>query len=238
MSSKRVVTISLVRLAIRSITISLKKLLERADHLLMEEMVEALKEYVDNALDVLEDYFLQSKDAYYDWFIFQIAEFLDPRVCFGVTSQLQEVERIIREEYCLDVERSLPASNGDDGVPAAWISSSESGRVSKIDSELKAYRQTVANMKKMERLDVDPLEFWASEYATRTLPILQRTAAKVLCVAPAESDVERMFSKGRRVSPWDRASLNAETINMLVSLGNWSEEGFWDDTGSSKGLYV
>ena len=64
----------------------------------------------------------------------------------------------------------------------------------------------------------DPLMWWkAHEF---DYPMLARVVKKYLCVPATSTPSERLFSKSGQVVSPQRASLNPETVQMLVFLSN------------------
>jgi hypothetical protein len=50
-------------------------------------------------------------------------------------------------------------------------------------------------------------------------------AIDILSISPISDEPERVFSRGRRTVSWDRAQMEAETIEMRECLKHWKRSG-------------
>ena len=50
-------------------------------------------------------------------------------------------------------------------------------------------------------------------------------ALDILSILAMSSELERVFSGGRRTVTWDRTQMNAETLEMTECLKHWKRSG-------------
>ncbi|KZV81577.1 hypothetical protein EXIGLDRAFT_590460, partial [Exidia glandulosa HHB12029] len=60
-------------------------------------------------------------------------------------------------------------------------------------------------------------------------PRLSRMALDYLVIPATSVDVERVFSRGRQLLPYNRNRLSAESVRALLCVGAWSRMDFVRD---------
>ena len=78
--------------------------------------------------------------------------------------------------------------------------------------------------------DEDPLEFWTKH--AHQFPILAVVARRILGIPAESSSTERLFSVGRWVSTFDRASLKPANVDILTTLHVWEKTDLDQDRKS------
>jgi hypothetical protein len=70
-----------------------------------------------------------------------------------------------------------------------------------------------------------PLQWWTREEQRAEYPRLHQMAIDILSIPPLSDKIEGVFSGARRAIPWERGSLNMETVQIQELLGNWNKNG-------------
>lgn len=69
------------------------------------------------------------------------------------------------------------------------------------------------------------LAWWCQDAQRQRWPRLSLMAIDILSIPPMSDEPERVFSGGRRTVGWDRAKMEAETIEMRECLKHWKKSG-------------
>lgn len=69
------------------------------------------------------------------------------------------------------------------------------------------------------------LDWWLKDEQRARWPQLSYMAIDILSIPAMSAEAERVFSGARRTISWDRAKLNAETIEKIESLKHWKRSG-------------
>jgi hypothetical protein len=72
------------------------------------------------------------------------------------------------------------------------------------------------------------LAWWCQDTQRQRWPRLSLMAIDILSIPPMSDEPERVFSGGRRTVAWDRAQMEAETIEMRECLKHWKRSGILD----------
>lgn len=128
-----------------------------------------------------------------------------------------------------------------------WSKYSDSEAEAIEDDNLTAFEMWRANRQKKQRLGkasdeftrfinapednikIPVLDWWQQPQQKEAYPRLQRMAIDVLTAPATSADGERVFSNGRRVIPWTRASLNPSTIEEILCMKHWMMSGLIDE---------
>ena len=224
LSSKSAVTISLVRLAIRSLR-SHVDLLEtkvtdsRNGSAASRSLVTKLDPFVRSAKRYLDHYF---GDDFYNSGLLRVAEYLDPRTvwCIEDSDELKTTVRALKllanNEDILMPLRNHPQV----AVGLGSAASSTNPRQSPIDKESALYTNLMVAKGEETCNGIDPLIYWATEGAI-AFPILAGIAARILPIPSTSASVEQLFSVSGRVVSTARASLNCRHVNELCCLHQW-----------------
>lgn len=70
-----------------------------------------------------------------------------------------------------------------------------------------------------------PLEWWTRQEQRLEYPRLHRMAIDILSIPPLSDKIEGVFSGVRRATPWERSSLNMQTVEIQELMGNWNKNG-------------
>lgn len=70
-----------------------------------------------------------------------------------------------------------------------------------------------------------PLQWWTREEQRAEYPRLHQMAIDILSIPPLSDKIEGVFSGVRRATPWERGSLNMETVQIQELMGNWNKNG-------------
>lgn len=70
-----------------------------------------------------------------------------------------------------------------------------------------------------------PLKWWTREEQRIEYPRLHQMAIDILSIPPLSDKIEGVFSGVRRATPWERGSLNVETIQIQELMGSWNKNG-------------
>jgi hypothetical protein len=237
MQGRGYVTVSLVRTAIRSWVRETADLLGLADELLAAGTLidkihgTAMIEFGDRFLQYAEEYFLQKQQdqvdtvSYYDYWLFRIAEYLDPRVAYGVAGCIEEVKTDIIDNFLFEDEKKSGSSSMNADVNRVSLPKSMRPKtiltLSIFETEVEEYLTCLQNMSPEKRLNINPLEFWKNQ---PNLKIHRRVAQQILSIPASEAYTESNFSISRRVVPWHRSSLSPDKLNKIVSLNRWMAE--------------
>jgi hypothetical protein len=65
------------------------------------------------------------------------------------------------------------------------------------------------------------LAWWCQDTQRQRWPRLSLIAINILSIPPMSNEPERVFSGGRRTVSWDRAQMEAETIEIRECLKHW-----------------
>ncbi|KNZ53098.1 uncharacterized protein VP01_3343g2 [Puccinia sorghi] len=74
-------------------------------------------------------------------------------------------------------------------------------------------------MEDTEPAEVNILSYWASRQ--KPCPTLAEMVCQYLSIPATSAASERVFSKGRRIVLWQRASLKPRSIEQLLCLKCW-----------------
>ena len=231
LSSRTVVTISLVRLSIRSMRAwenTARDTIDTMRNRGQQVIADRFEVFVDALRRRQDEYF---GDNYYDSGLFRIAEFLDPRTVWAIEDKpaLDSCTQLLKTQAPA-AARSVPsaarAAAPRQVVGGSFLSdyvpSHPAGtpRQSPIDLEIKAYISYLQQeLTEKEAMKCNPLEFY-DEHGAR-FPILAGIAAVVLPIPPTEAECERTFSVTGRVHSKARNTLSGEHINQVVCLHQW-----------------
>ena len=97
-------------------------------------------------------------------------------------------------------------------------------RVGKANDEFTRFINLPADNTKMP-----VLQWWLQPSQKEAYPRLQKMAIDVLTAPATSADSERVFSHGRRVIPWTRASLATNTIEEILCMKYWIMSGLIDE---------
>jgi len=235
LSSRTSVTISLVRLAVRSLRqweISAREANDRLHiHGSVTDRVTAQKMHVflDSLRARQDQYF---GDSFYNAGIFIVAEFLDPRTIWAIedVAAFDQCKRLLKRLAPVAATRVPPAATARNSRPinpggsfmSTYVAPLPAGapRLSPLDLEIKdfiTFLQTEVTEK--EAMKFDPLEFF--KIHEKRFPILAGIAVRVLSIPPSEAECERTFSITGRVHSKARNSLTGDHINQVVCLHQW-----------------
>ena len=232
LSSRTSVTISLVRLAVRSLRQWELDAREANDRLHIHGNVvdRAVAEKMHVFLDCLrarqDQYF---GDSFYNAGFFVVAEFLDPRTIWAIedAAAVEECKLLLKRLAPAAAVR-VPAARSDRPMnPGGSFMSTyvanlpvAGPRLSPLDLEIKefiAFLQIEVTEK--VAMKCDPLEFYTVN--ERRFPILADIAVAVLSIPPSEAECERTFSAAGRVHTKTRSLLSGDHINQVVSIHQW-----------------
>jgi hypothetical protein len=79
------------------------------------------------------------------------------------------------------------------------------------------------------------LAWWCQDAQRQRWPRLSLMAIDILSIPPMSDEPERVFSGGRRTVSWDRAQMEAETIEIRECLKHWKRSGILDTFLETKG---
>ena len=83
-----------------------------------------------------------------------------------------------------------------------------------------------------------PLQWWTRDEQRAEYPRLHQMAIDILSIPPLSDKIEGIFSSVRRAIPWERSSLNIETIQIQELIGNWNKNGLLHEDGYVNELLV
>lgn len=236
LSSRHEVTISLVRVAIRSLRGWESSARESNTAMIrngnIDERNNAYKfvEYLDALKERLDEYY---GDQFYNYGLFTVAEFLDPRTFFAIEDQAAQI-LVVRHL------RDLADAGSTAVPPAARLAGGGRGRgpttthllydrfapaqnlpqLSPFDLEVNSFIQyMVTEVTEATALRMNPLDFWSRH--DKRFPILASIARRVLAIPPTEAECERTFSVSGRVHTKARNKLSPDHVNHIVSLHGW-----------------
>ena len=232
LSSRTAVTISLVRLSIRSMRgweISARDTIATMHDRGQQAIADRFEVYVDALRYRQDEYF---GDDYYNSGLFRIAEFLDPRTIWALEDktafesclELLKTQAPAEATYvpiaARAARREVAAPGGS--FLSGYVPPQPAGvlRQSPIDLEIRSFISYLQlEFKEAEAMKCNPLEFWAEH--SRRFPILAAIAGRVLSIPPTEAECERTFSIAGRVHSKARNKLSGEHINQVVCLHQW-----------------
>ena len=173
--------------------------------------------------------------------LFEVTSFLDPRFKskFVCTDDLDLVkETVLRDGVTLHSTTTV----GDSvNVSDTSVGSASSTKKRTLGSLLKSHVDNTADSAESLTCPISPHQFITSELDRYLVqpgldeeedplmwwkahefdyPMLARVVKKYLCVPATSTPSERLFSKSGQVVSPQRASLNPETVQMLVFLSN------------------
>jgi hypothetical protein len=203
-------------------------------------LAKVAKELYSNSKTELNKYF---GDDFYDFWIFQFAEFLDGRTFKSFIKDkklLKQIHEMMGGHFCSEEERLSPKAyfakyhrrTGDavvaeadqndvpDFLRGAGVSPDAHLKdTSPLQDELADYiRMRLASADPIK----DPLLFWSQN--SDKLPILARIARVILSIPPTQADCERMFSRSGKVSTPQRNALSPDHIDENTTLFYWLQE--------------
>lgn len=73
----------------------------------------------------------------------------------------------------------------------------------------------------LEGRQMSVIEWWTQPTQRQTFPALSQLAIDVLLAFAMSAESERMFSKARRTTSWERSQLSANTIKCSEVLKEW-----------------
>ena len=234
LSSRTSVTISLVRLAVRSLrqweidASEANRRLHIHGDVADRATAEKMHVFLDSLRARQDQYF---GDDYYNAGFFVVAEFLDPRAIWAIedVAALEDCKLLLKRLAPVEATR-VPVATARSSRPINPVGSFMSTYaaplpvgapcLSPLDLEIKdfiAYLQTQVTEK--EAMKLDPLDFYTIH--ERQFPILADVAARVLSIPPSEAERERTFSVAGRAHSKTRNSLSGDHINQVASLHQW-----------------
>jgi hypothetical protein len=249
LTCKEVVTISLVRCAIRCFRGEVDKVKAVADGMDATESESVrqtqadLLEFYGALVDQVNKYF---GDDYYNYWLYKCGEFLDPRTIFCI-EEVEDFKEIIEilSELAYEEENAIPertrvpnsAMARMAAAAAATPDNNETSLKSLFARECDAYIAHLTLMGEDEVMKIDTLLWWA-DVGMYKFPILSRMAMRILCAQPTSAETERVFSISGRILNEMRSRLTSSHVNQLVCLHSWLKPkyGKQDSTRDSKRL--
>jgi hAT family C-terminal dimerisation region len=76
--------------------------------------------------------------------------------------------------------------------------------------------------------EMTALEWWCQDQQRRRWPRLSIMALDILSIPAMSDEAERVFSGARRTISWDRAQIDAETLESVECLKHWKKNGILD----------
>lgn len=245
LSSRKAVTVSIVRLAVRSLRqweIAARARNEEvliAGNLVERRASEKFEVFL-NALHTRQTQYFG--DDFYNAGVYVVAEFLDPRTIWALEDDagLRECKRIMKTLAPVAATRvphgaaarAPRAADPGGSFLASYVPPGPANgpRMSPLDVDVREYIACLQNeLTEKEAMKCDPLDFW-TVYGQR-FPILADIAVRVLSIPPSEAECERTFSITGRTHTKARNSLKGDNINQVVSLHQWLQ---MDDENVSK----
>ena len=223
LSSKKEVTISLVRLCIRRLRKYVDDMNSKINNLMIgsqadRTLANKLSDFYTEANFYVDHYF---GDAFYDYGLLRIAELLDPRTvhCVEDANELKIVKDALKK--LVDPLYTVVTTNVS-ASPSVGLASAVKGKKkeSLVDKEIEQYLNVMITHGEEACNKMDPLSFW-SEQGQVAFPILAGVAARVLPIPATSASVEQLFSASRRIVTTARASLNNSHINELSCMDQW-----------------
>jgi hypothetical protein len=194
LSSNKQVTISLVRLAIRSLRSAVDNLKKKVTEYSRgsaanRSLAAKLLPFQESAKKSIDHYF---GDEFYNYGLLCVAEFLDPRTCWCVENadnfrDLMRALKLIANKEDVQPERIA----GQQSVGLAGAAAASYNRQSPLDKEVTYYTNYMIHKSEIVCNSMDPLEFWGNE-GMITFPILAGIAARVLSIPPTSASVEQL----------------------------------------------
>ena len=229
LSSKKEVTISLVRLSVRSlgsavsnIGIKIRTFQQEGSAPVNHAFANKLRPFYERALHYIDHYF---GDNFYNYGLLRVAEFLDPRTSMCIEDQ-DGLKQVIRSLKLLvnatDAVAPGRGSRVGGSSPAASVglaSAIQARQKSPLENEVDLYAYSMVARGEAACNALCPLEFWATEGLA--FPILAGVAARILSIPATSASVEQMFSISGRISCASRASLSSSHVNELCCLHQW-----------------
>jgi hypothetical protein len=228
LTAKEVITISLVRLAIRCFRREVDKVKVVADNIDVtnasgQKTKDGLLEFHGALLVEVDKYF---GDNYYDYWLFKCAEFLDPRTIFSIEED-EDFDEIIETLSQLAYAAELKVPEGQRVVASAMArrasAAANTNRKSLFQQECDDYVTYLTAMGEEEVMKIESLQWWADVGIYR-FPILARMAMRILSAQPTSAETERVFSISGRVLNEARSRLTSSHINQIVCLHSWLKE--------------
>lgn len=251
LSSGNSVTISLVRLACKSLKDCLDNMLTEtrtlADGSLMQQALGIKLSAVIRSL--VSQYNIYFGEDYRQYYAFTIGEALDPRLFGTLTSAdkasvLNEMRNLSTHfEYTSPNGRYMAttsaaarrssrnqqptvATTGDEFEDRVALEAIEnlSETLDKripLIEEWDSYKKLVSTLSPLER---DPMTFW-TKY-NKEMPILCRMVRRIFPARACSTDVERLFSLTGRICSPLRNRLLPSMVNILACMNIWLREKF------------
>lgn len=73
------------------------------------------------------------------------------------------------------------------------------------------------------------LEWWCQDQQRKCWPRLSIMALDILSIPAMSDEAERVFSGARRTVSWDRAQMDAETLECIECLKHWKKSGILNE---------
>lgn len=237
LSSKVWPTISLVRLACKSIQKAIHGVESRVAELRkgtnIEKSLGRKLNTIATSLQLQFDDYLGSH--YSDYFLYRIAECLDTRTYRSVSTSDQKTALMHIKDLCLRSEILSPEELRIMGVISDSSTIREMSEGARFEAELLGSQPLSSGLKKVSPLSEEflsfrnamaalgdetlcCLEFWGRIESSH--PILSRIAARVLPTRACSTDVERFFSTSGLVCSPLRSRLSEVNVDKLTTM-NW-----------------
>ena len=222
LSSRNEVTISLVRLAIRSLRKAVDTINDKAILLLdgfreNRSLSTLLLPIYNSANKYVDCYF---GDDFYNYGLLRIAEFLDTRTVWCIEDS-HELKKVIKSlKLIANFSDITTTSTSNINGNSSGLLAASASRKSPLEVEVDLYTNYMVQLKEVNCNSLNPLEWWAKEGCI-AFPILAGIAARVLSIPATSASVEQLFSVAGRVVTTARASLNSRHVNELCSLHQW-----------------
>ncbi len=72
---------------------------------------------------------------------------------------------------------------------------------------------------------ISALEWWCQDLQRKRWPRLSYIAIDILSIPAISDEPERVFSGARRTVLWDRAQIDAKTLERVECLKHWKQSG-------------
>lgn len=233
LSSHDMVTVSLVRHYFREVKRGIQALDDEVRELnslrttTSVALARALKKAKEN---FAEQYVIYFNDDFYDFYIYVVAEFLDPRT-FGMVNDFILVKELM-DPLLLPSEIAIPkppaaATKGKRKADEEFTSAAQrylaaNEMKSPFDIEFNAYINRMVTMGLDNQLATEPLLFWHNN--AQVHPILGRMARQVLSCGPTECSCEELFSVAGQIDSELRCNLSTQHVEEQTCNFFWKRE--------------